>query len=77
MEELDPNDPLTMYFKVILISRKADILDFTDEMEAIALLKSCFFKDEKYIVIAAGDSDINKYVFEFALEEYKLEKELM
>ncbi len=77
VEELDPNDPLTMYFKVILISRKADILDFTDEMEAIALLKSCFFKDEKYIAIAAGDSDINKYVFEFALEEYKLEKELM
>ena len=77
VEELDPNDPLTSYFKTVLISRKADILDFGDEMEAIALLKSCFFADEKYVAIAAGDSDINKYVFEFALEEYKLEKESM
>ena len=77
LEELDPNDPLTMYFKTILISRKADILDFGDEIEAIALLKGCFFKDEKYVAIAAGDSDINKYVFEYALEEYKLEKDLM
>lgn len=77
LEELDPNDPLTSYFKTVLISRKADILDFGDEMEAIAHLKTCFYKDEKYIAIAAGDSDINKYVFEFALEEYKLEKESM
>ena len=77
VEELDPNDPLTMYFKTVLISRKADILDFGDEIEAIALLKGCFFKDEKYVAIAAGDSDINKYVFEYALEEYKLEKESM
>lgn len=77
VEELDPNDPLTSYFKTILISRKADILDFGDEMEAIAHLKTCFYKDEKYIAIAAGDSDINKYVFEFALEEYKLEKEAL
>lgn len=77
VEDLDPNDPLTLYFKTVLISRKADILDFGDEIEAIALLKSCFFKDEKYVAIAAADSDINKYVFEYALEEYKLEKDLM
>ena len=77
IEDLDPNDPLTMYFKTVLISRKASILEFGDEIEAIALLKGCFFKDEKYIAIAAGDSDINKDVFELALDEYKLEKELM
>ena len=56
IEDLDPNDPLTMYFKTVLISRMASILEFGDEIEAIALLKGCFFKDEKYIAIAAGGS---------------------
>ena len=73
MADLPQDDALTYYLWSVIYSRKfeADPNDIMSLMTAGDFLTQCFFKDEKYIGIAAGDADINKDIYKDAESRYK------
>lgn len=73
VENLDKQSALYWYLKGVINNRKGD-LGFEDAKNSLI---QCFKKDEKYIAIAATDGDIGKDLYEYTMEMYELEKELM
>ena len=79
LNELPPDDALTYYLKAVIYSKKyeADPFDLNSLMSATDYLKAAFYKDRKFIGIAAGDADIHKDVYEDAESTFKAETESM
>ena len=83
LEQLDPEDPVTMYLTAQVMCRSyknyfdMDYLDmysmelFSDAEKAADLLARLFRKDPSYIEIAQGDFDIFEKVLEKALDYYR------
>ncbi len=73
MADLPQDDALTYYLWAVIYSRKfeADPNDIMSLMTAGDNLTQAFFKDMKYIGIAAGDADINKDIYKDAESRYK------
>lgn len=80
LEQLDPEDPLTLYMKAQLLCRKYETFyalqnatEYSEEMmdedfvvdEAKRLLTECFKKDASYVEVAKGDY----YMFEELIDE--------
>lgn len=73
LANLDKDTALYWYLKGIINNRKGDI-GFEDAKNALI---QCFKKDEKFIAIASTDGDIGKDLYEYTMDMYQLEKELM
>ena len=73
LANLDKDTALYWYLKGIINNRKGD-LGFEDAKNALI---QCFKKDEKFIAIASTDGDIGKDLYEYTMDMYQLEKELM
>lgn len=73
MADLPQDDALTCYLWAVIYSRKfeANPNDIMSLMTAGDFLTQSFFKDGKFLGIAAGDADINKDIYKDAESRYK------
>ena len=73
LEKLDKESALYWYLKGIINNRKGD-LGFEDAKNNLI---QCFKRDAKYMGIAATDGEIGKDLYEYTIEMYEIEKEMM
>ena len=79
LRALPPDDGLTYYLNAVIYSKKfeANLLDINSLMTATDYLKTAFYKDRKFIGIAAGDADIHKDIYQDAKSAFEAETESM
>lgn len=73
LENLDKETALYWYLKGIINNRKGD-MGFEDAKNSLI---QCFKRDEKFMGIAATDGDIGEDLYEYTIDMYEMEKELM
>lgn len=79
LNALPPDDGLTYYLRAVIYSKKYEVnpMDINSLMTATDYLKMAFYKDRKFLGIAAGDADIHKDVYQDAELAFKAETEGM
>ena len=73
VDKLSLEEPITWYLKAIISLRKGE----TGLQDASNCMIQCFKRDEKYMQIAENDGDVGKENFDFIMDMYQLEKEMM
>ena len=72
LQNLSKDDAIYWYFKAIIHNRQGDA-GFYDAYNSLV---ECYKRDTKFMAISSTDGDIGKDLYEMAMEEYSMQKEM-